>query len=156
MSEEKPKMTTPTQLRRINILIEELIKLRQRAIDRDREIEFNMASWMEPGMSSPNLRSKIDKAVRNPCGTEACLCGKAGLIPRIRRLGFKWDIIPKSYGTSANFQYTGGDGDRYHGSHAVKEFFGEDVTEEVFLGGQDINTLFQGIQALKRFVRVRS
>ncbi len=148
-------MTTPIQLHRIEILIEELEKLRQRAKERKEEIEFNMGFWITPEMEGPNLKGKIDKAVRNPCGTAACLAGKAGLIPRIRRLGFKFDIVPGSYGAKAEFQYTE-NGFNYRENSAIGAFFGEDVTKKIFIGSHNIDTLFQGIQALKRFVRVRS
>ncbi len=148
-------MTTLIQLHRIEVLIEELTKLRQRSIDRKEEIEFNMVFWITPEMEGPNLKGKIDKAVRNPCGTQPCLAGKAGLNPRIRRLGFKFDIVPGSYGTKAEFQYTE-NGFNYRENSAIKAFFGEDVTKKIFIGGQDIHTLLQGIQALKRFVKEQS
>jgi len=144
-------MTTPIQLHRIKILIEELTKLRQRAIDKSRGIEFDMTTWMDPELCSPNLGTKINKAVKNPCGTSACLAGKAGLIPKIRKLGFQWDITPKSYGTSAGFSYTENEF-RYTGNSAVSLFFGGGVFKAVFLDVKGINTLHQGIMALKRFV----
>lgn len=145
-------MTTPIQLHRIEILIEELEKLRQRAKKRKQEIQFFMGNWITPELASPNLKDKIAKAVRNPCGTQACLAGKAGLISKIRRMGFKWEILPGSRGTESNFQFTE-NRYRFRGDSAVKAFFGGDVTKEIFLGSQSIKTLFQGIQALKRFVK---
>ncbi len=148
-------MTTLIQLHRIEVLIEELTKLRQRSIDRGREIEFYMGNWITTDLCSPHLKDKITKAVRNPCGTQACLAGKAGLIPRIRRLGFKFDIVPGSYGAKAEFQYTE-NGITWSENSAIRMFFGEDVTKKIFIGSQDIHTLFQGIQALKRFVKANS
>ena len=88
--------TTKVQLRRINILIEELEELRRTTKD----IKFEMGTWCEleyvdDGQSATDLQKLIRNATKNPCGTAACLAGKAGLIPRIRKMGFMWNMIPR-------------------------------------------------------------
>lgn len=134
-------MTTRVQLRRIKILIEELEKLPTDGV-------FKMDTWCElSGGFGTSLKSKIRKAVRNPCGTAACLAGKAGLIPRIRRMGFKWDVLGR-WGHHANFRYK-----TFIGGSARWEFFGEDVNDAVFTSIDTIDTLPEGIEALKEFVK---
>jgi len=155
-------MTTKVQLKRINILIEELEKLRASTP----RPKFNMGMWCELtgrdekdswGRAVSNdtraeLRAKIKAAVLNPCGTAACLCGKAGLMPRFRRMGFRWDVS-KSGKVEGKFYYSkrGRARDTY-GEVATMEFFGFDVYDDVFINVDEIKTLSQGIKALKRFV----
>jgi len=140
-------MTTPVQLRRIRILIEELEKLRK---DNPKG-KFNMGIWcaLTKAVDRFILRKEILEATKDPCGTVACLAGKAGLIPRIRRMGFKWDPTGRRK-AHANFRYR-----EHRGVGAVTAFFGEDVLYHVFRI-MTINTLYQGIQALKIFVKERS
>ena len=130
-------MTTKVQLNRIRILIEELEKLRAQ---HGRGIKFDM------GLYVSTLNFDLPTAIKNPCGTYACLVGKAGLIPRIRRMGFRWT---QAAGGGYDFRYK-----KCRGSDAIRTFFGDAVSAEIFHGpGMDrISTLFQGIKALKKFV----
>jgi len=134
--------TTKVQLDRIRILIEELEKLRK---DNPKG-KFNMGIWcdLEFARTKTKLQKQIMEATKNPCGTAACLAGKAGLMPRFRRMGFKWTAHSSGY---ADFSYKGNLGD-----DAVKAFFGYDVFTDVFLNTNEIKTLFQGINALRQFV----
>jgi hypothetical protein len=140
------------QLKRTKVLIVELHKLR----DNTEKPKFNMGDWMNNLLSRMSSKAALHKAImeatKNPCGTAACLAGKAGLIPRIRRMGFKWDVLPeRSYLTGqaqAGFHYDGWTGD-----HAVQEFFGSDVFHEVFMDISGIRTLLQGIRALEKIVK---
>ena len=138
-------MTTKAQLRRINILIEELEKLRKE----NPKGKFDMGTWCSIKRAATRLllRKQILEAIQNPCGTAACLAGKAGLIPRIRRMGFKWDTA-KSRGNVADFRYK-----KLIGNVAVQFFFGSAVFHRVFTRTYSISTLYQGIQALKCFVK---
>jgi len=83
-------MTTKVQKERIEVLIEELEKLRAK---HGRKVKFDMGVWCKA------TKEDIPEAIKNPCGTYACLAGKAGLIPRIRRMGFKW-VYSKKLGYS--------------------------------------------------------
>ena len=149
LTEKKTKMTTK-QLRRVKILITELEKLRATT----KTPKFNMGQWMSRLLKRRNskkaMKIAIMEATREPCNTSACLAGKAGLIPKIRRMGFRWDVIgANSYGEGvADFRYKD-----FIGDEAVKQFFGYDTYSDVFLNTYDINTLFQGINALKRAVK---
>ena len=138
-------MTTKVQLRRIEILIEELEKLRKAKP----KGKFNMRIWcaLKRAATRAVLRKQIREAVKNPCGTSACLAGKAGLIPRIRKMGFKWDTIDR-WGDHGGFRYK-----KFIREAAVRAFFGDDVYWGVFNRPHSITTLFQGINALKSFVR---
>lgn len=144
--------TTTKQLTRIKILIEELESLRENT----EKPAFDMGTWCE--ISEADTKTKIQKqiseAVKNPCQTAACLAGKAGLMPRFRRMGFSWRFShfgilfgKNEIGACASFKYK-----EYKGVLAVKMFFGADVTKEVFMQTLGIRTLFQGINALKEFV----
>ncbi len=144
---------TDIQIKRTEVLIEELIKLRATT----EKPQFNMKQWMSnfltrmPGAKAL-LHREIMEATKNPCGTSACLAGKAGLIPRIRRMGFKWDVVPEPkssryYDTRACFQYDGLTGD-----NAAVAFFGNAVYHGVFMNYGEIRTLLQGINALKEVV----
>lgn len=131
-------MTTKAQLNRIRILIEELEKLRK---EHGRKVKFAMGVWCD--LEDKSLR----EAVRNPCGTYACLAGKAGLIPRIRRMGFK--CFDDDFGV--DFKYKS-----HSGTSAIEKFFGKEIMRSVFTRyAMTIPTLFQGILALKRFVAAR-
>ncbi len=137
-------MTNKVQLRRVKMLIEEFEEI-LRTVPKP---NFNMKMWCElrtSNLVNSNLRAKIREAVKNPCGTAACLAGKAGLMPRFRRLGFKWDDIfdqnTEFYGT---FSYDGA-----VGNYAVKRFFGTDVFHDVFINTDNIVTIKGGIYHLK-------
>ena len=60
-------------------------------------------------------------------------------------MGFKWEYIPKQ--SVVGFTYKDS-----ICNNAINEFFGNDVNNKVFYRSDDIATLYQGIQALKRFV----
>lgn len=145
-------MTTPVQLKRLNVLIEELERLRANTV----KPKFNMGNWMSNALSrfktKVGLHKAIMEATENPCGTAACLAGKAGIIPKIRRMGFKWDVLPEfSYlngQAQAGFHYNGWTGD-----YAVKEFFGQEAFHECFMAIGEIKTLLQGINKLKSVVK---
>ncbi len=143
------------QYKRTKVLIEELIKLRANT----EKPKFQMKNWMSEALkkmaSKVGLHKAIMDATKNPCGTTCCLAGKAGLIPRIRRMGFKWDVRPgpvdaKHYSWSAQpwaracFQFDGWTGDA-----AARKFFGDTVFEKVFMNVAGIRTLLQGIKALQ-------
>jgi hypothetical protein len=142
---------TEKQYRRVKILITELEKLRQTT----KKPKFYMGNWMsrllQKRRSKRALHIAVMEATREPCGTEACLAGKAGLIPKIRRMGFKWDVTDRTdeYDYAiANFRYK-----VYTGDEAVRAFFGRDIFNQVFMNTSGIKTLFQGINALKRAVK---
>lgn len=145
--------TTKVQKGHIRVLIEELEKLQD-----TKDIQFNMSHWCELGLRKPfdapmpreELREAILLATKNPCGTSACLAGKAGLIPRIRRMGFKWGVS-RGGAIKGIFRYTN-NGRELTGDAAVCAFFGERVFEIVFTGRFDIKTIPQGIQALENFL----
>lgn len=143
---------TETQYKRTKVLIEELIKLRSNTV----KPKFKMKNWMSETLTKmfrkEDLHAEIMEATRNPCGTACCLAGKAGLLPRIRRMGFKWDVIPgpKRFSWSdakADFQFNG-----ETGTKATREFFGSHVFERVFMNTSHIRTLLQGIKALQAVV----
>ncbi len=144
-------MTTQIQIDRLNVLIVELEALRANT----KKPKFDMGNWMSGALTrlttKVGLHKAIMEATENPCGTASCLAGKAGLIPKIRRMGFKWDVMPdRSYLTGqaqAGFHYDGWTGD-----FAVQEFFGSEAFHEVFMAISEIRTLLQGIKALKRLV----
>lgn len=134
-------------LHRIKVLIEELEDLRANTP----KPKFNMKAWCEivRGKSKTFLRKLIGAAVKNPCGTSGCLAGKAGLIPKIRRMGFRWEVLPgcRSHRpATAGFRYK-----NFTTDAAVRQFFGRMCYWEVFMDMYGINTLLQGIVALKRF-----
>lgn len=145
-------ITTQIQINRLNVLIEELEKLRANTA----KPKFEMRNWMAETLSKfatkVGLHKAIMDATKNPCGTAACLAGKAGLIPRIRRLGFRWDVMEtKTFMTNqaqACFHFDG-----YTGDVAVKHFFGWEAFSEVFMALGEITTLFQGIKRLKKLVK---
>lgn len=150
---EDQKMTHPKQLNHIRLLISELEKLQKETP----EPEFDMNIWCSLANSDlqfdrEQLERQIEKATENPCGTAACLAGKAGLIPAIRKLGFKWAVSSKKNNIghrdfpAGQFQYK----DR-RGRAATEEFFGVSVMHMVFESDQ-IYTLQEGIDALKAFV----
>ncbi len=140
------------QLKRCKILITELHELRKNTI----KPKFNMGNWMCDTLSRMTRKGRLHRAImeatKNPCSTAACLAGKAGLIPRIRRMGFKWDVLSGvSYLTGqaqAGFHYGG-----YTGDDAVKAFFGSDAFHDIFMDLGGIRTLLQGIRALERLVK---
>ena len=148
---EKPSYK---QLFRIKVLIEELVRIRA---ETDKP-KFNMKHWCElaRGKSITFLNKLIGKAIKNPCGTSCCLAGKAGLLPKIRRMGFKWEAKPSSSPVrgapaTGGFRYQHNVDD-----NAVKKFFGTMCYWEVFMDLYGISTLLQGIEALKRFHRRES
>lgn len=132
---------------RVKVLIEELEDLRANT----QKPKFNMKSWCELviGHSKTFLKKLIGEAVKNPCGTVGCLAGKAGLIPKIRRMGFRWEVLPGQKNRAparAGFRYK-----NFTTDAAVRQFFGRMCYWEVFMDMYGINTLLQGIDALKRF-----
>ncbi len=140
------------QYNRTKILIEELKTLRANTP----KPKFRMANWMSEFLTKmfhkKDLHQAIMDATREPCGTACCLAGKAGLIPRIRRLGFKWDVLDGGSAWSdakANFQYK----DEI-GNEAVKLFFGSYLFCRVFMNTEGLRTLLQGIKALQDAVNV--
>ena len=141
---------TKAQLFRVGVLIEELEKVRKSTPSP----KFNMKSWctLHRAATKTFLKKLIGQAVKNPCGTTACLAGKAGLLPKIRRMGFRWEVMrPKSYRQRGHPAHAGF---RYKHNievNAVKKFFGTMCYWEVFMNIYGINTLLQGIDALKRF-----
>ncbi len=139
------------QYRRVKILITELEKLRKTTKKPKFYMGNRMSRILQKRVSKRALRIAIMEATREPCGTEACLAGKAGLIPRIRRMGFKWDVMdePGEYGyAKANFRYK-----FYKGDEAVRHFFGRDIFNDIFMNTAGIKTLFQGINKLKAAVK---
>lgn len=142
-------ITTSLQLHHIKVLIEELEKLRTETP----KPKFEMSRWIDAlltfGRNKTSLRKTIHEATLHPCRTSACLAGKASLIPRIRRMGFRWDFWDFNvHGeATAAFHYRG-----YFGTSAVRKFFGEDVYYQVFVNLENIRTLLQGIKALKQFM----
>lgn len=151
-------MTTLVQLKRIKILIEELESLKETT----KKPAFDMHQWCEIGelRTKALMQKQINKAVKNPCQTAACLAGKAGLMPRFRRMGFSWAF--SHYGPSgvihnrlvalADFRYRDRHKHVWKGTFALEKFFGIPVYRQIFMRTYKIRTLFQGINALKRFV----
>ncbi len=139
-----------TQISHCKVLIEELTKA-QKA---ERKPIFSMKRWVDPGIegagTKKELHERIMKVTLDPCGTAACLAGKAGLFPRIRKLGFKWDVIAGGYRgyARANFSY----GDR-RGSQATRAFFGDSTFDNVFMRTQ-IRTLKGALRVLKHHVKL--
>lgn len=144
---------TPIQIRRVKILIRELKFLRANTPNP----VFRMGEWMcnilTKRKSKKVLHQDIMKATKQPCGTAACLAGKAGLIPAVRRMGFKWDVYTKDqafdlFGNArAGFQFGS-----HLGDNAVVAFFGQMAFSEVFMDIRGIRTLLQGIKALEAVV----
>ncbi len=142
---------TETQISNCKVLIEELTKA-QKA---ERKPIFSMERWIDPnldsGPSKKALHEKIMKVTLDPCGTAACLAGKAGLFPRIRKLGFKWDVISKAgylgAVARASFSYQG-----LIGTDATREFFGRSTLDNVFMRTK-IRTLNGALRVLKRHVK---
>jgi len=154
MNGEGRAKPTSKQLFRVEVLIEELVRLRKETP----KPQFNMKNWclLASARTKTFLAQLIGRAVKNPCGTTACLAGKAALIPKIRRMGFRWEVMrPKSHRrgqmAKAGFRYKRNIADK-----AVKQFFGPMCYWEVFMDIYGINTLLQGIDALKRFHRRES
>jgi len=150
MNGEGRKKPSKQQLFRVGVLIEELVRLRKETP----RPKFNMKSWcsIASGTSKTFLMKLIGQAVKNPCGTSACLAGKAGLIPKIRRMGFRWEVMRQSADrkrrlipAKAGFRYK-----RSIDCNAVKKFFGPMCYWEVFMDIYGIHTLLQGIDSLKR------
>lgn len=145
---------TNFQINNCKILLEELEKLQQAT----KAPVFSMERWVNPildrARTQKALHKRIMQVTDNPCGTAACLAGKAGLIPRIRRLGFKWDVLTGKrrcfFGgdAKANFQY-----DIYEGTNAVCAFFGGDTFREVFMRTK-IRTLNGALRVLRKHIRV--
>ena len=148
MRGEGSKKPSKAQLFRIEVLIEELVRLRK---DTPKPM-FSMKNWclLARGRTQTFLKQLIGAAVKDPCGTTACLAGKAGLIPKIRRMGFRWEVMKGRRGRGlparAGFRYKNNIEDK-----AVKSFFGPMCYWEVFMDIYGINTMLQGIDALKRF-----
>lgn len=144
-------MTTKIQLKRIEILIEELEKLRK---ENPRGI-FDMGDWcaLDSAPTKTELDKQIKEATKNPCGTAACLAGKAGLIPRIRQMGFRWGSRVSILGWDS-YAYGGFRYKDYFDDNAIEAFFGEEVLNTVFYDTATINTLYQGIKALKKFIQI--
>ena len=143
---------TEKQISNCKVLIEELVKA-QKA---ERKPIFSMERWIAPdfdhGPTKKALHEKIMKVTLDPCGTAACLAGKAGLFPRIRKLGFKWDVVAGrpfngGYYARANFSYQG-----LIGSAATKEFFGESTFNSVFIRTK-IRTLSGALRVLKKHIK---
>lgn len=144
------KKPSKQQLFRVKVLIEELEKMRKS----NPSPKFHMKSWCELACARSRtfLNKLIRRATKNPCGTTACLAGKAGLIPKIRRMGFKWEArelsseLLRSTTARAGFKFKDKVDD-----NAVKEFFGIMCYWEVFMDIYGISTLIEGIKALKGF-----
>ena len=141
---------TEFQINNCKILIEELTKLQETV----KEPIFDMSRWVDPILdhfrTKKGLHAKIMEVTKNPCGTAACLAGKAGLIPRIRKMGFKWDVVVhKNYlhEATATFMF-----DDLQENEAVRAFFGTTTFQKVFLRTK-IRTLNGGIRVLKRHVK---
>lgn len=141
---------TGVQLNRIKMLIEEF-----EIILEDRNARIHMRDWceLEYAETKEEAKRKLKDAVDNPCGTAACLAGKAGLMRRFRNLGFKWTMKFEpgffSYDEghfSGEFEYRDSTGD-----DAVREFFGDDAYEELFMDFT-IKSVRGGIYRLKQFV----
>jgi len=154
-------MTNKEQINRLKVLIEELEIIYKGP---RKKSSINMSEWCELDKfhSMAALTRAIKIATEDPCGTSACLAGKAGLIPRIRKMGFKWDFDhsqPVGFEWERKTQAVAGFvfKERGHlprkGDIAVKEFFGERAFQDVF-HNFNIKTLFQGIRELKAFVKV--
>lgn len=157
-------MTTEIQLKRLGILVEELEKLRDSVPAS--EVCFDMGQWCElQNAESRTTRTKIladiEAATLNPCNTYACLAGKAGLIPRIRRAGFKWTISDPKAGedddscwSHTEFQYKDRAGHVVKGHDAITAFYGESAMSNVFLHhSHGIDTLQDGIELLTTFIK---
>jgi len=152
-------MTSKTQLNRLSILSTELSKLSD-AMPAE-SVRFDMGLWCELTnadslLSRADLEKQITEATRNPCNTYACLCGKAGLIPRIRRMGFKWairelNVDPNYDGRRpcvGEFQYK-----NLRDHEAIREFFGDGAMDNVFLNHSSIETLDEGIELLEDYIQ---
>lgn len=144
---------TNFQINNCKILVEELVKL-QATVDNP---VFDMERWVNPRLDRARtqkaLHKRIMKVTDNPCGTAACLAGKAGLIPRLRRLGFKWDVLKGKHrrffggDAKANFQYG-----IYEGTNAVSAFFGCRTFTNVFMRTK-IRTLNGALRVLRKHIR---
>lgn len=76
----------------------------------------NCAAWIS-GADFKLQDEHLRAAIRNPCGTAACIAGKAGLMPVFRRQGLRYN-----YQDSGQYQ------------KQLEKFFGIAVTRAVFLG----------------------
>ena len=145
---------TPIQITRCKVLIRELKLLKANTV----KPKFFMGNWMSLFLTkrrtTRELHQDIMEATRNPCGTACCLAGKAGLIPAIRRMGFKWDVYTKDqafdlFGNArAGFQFGS-----HLGDAAVINFFGQLAFSDVFMNIYNIHTLLQGIKALEAVIK---
>lgn len=142
---------TNLQIEHCKILVEELEKLQKAT----KAPVFSMERWVNPILDRARTQALLHKRImdvtKNPCGTAACLAGKAGLIPRIRRLGFKWDIVKGRYyggDAKANFKYGTSEG-----TYAVTAFFGYSTFTNVFMRTK-IRTLNGALRVLRKHIRV--
>ncbi len=75
---------TDDQRRRLNTLADELSNL---------DGFVHMGDWMTVPHRDSLDRSNLRRAAQaNPCGTAACIAGKAGLMEVFREEGFEWDF----------------------------------------------------------------
>ncbi len=76
---------------------------------------INMKAWVYVGAGT------LEDAQAHPCGTAACIAGKAGLMPVFRAQGFRWWFPSPAF---------------RHGEFTEKPsvFFGDDVSNAVFTG----------------------
>jgi len=77
------------------------------------------------------------KALANPCGTAACIAGKAGLMPAFRKKGFRWNFLTRRF------------------SNPPEVFFGNEVYCAVFIGtwcSKHIHTPAQAVLVLEDFL----
>ncbi len=122
-------------LRRIKILIEEFEKFGNKGfVYMDEWVNTDNVPESDMGRGD---RKFIIEAGKNPCGTAACIAGKAGLMPRFRRLGFKYNIYWGSFNVSAD------------------RFFGESFHEAVFVGRfavSNVHTPKQAVILMKAFL----
>lgn len=119
--------------RRVEILLEELEKL-------PKESFVYMTDWVVAGgkLSESDEARFVRSAMKNPCGTAACIAGKAGLMPRFRKLGFRW-----------NFE------EQYDFEDAVYDFFGLMTHRIVFantLAIQIVDTVEQAVVLVRHFL----
>ncbi len=122
-----------TWRRRIKTLVAELSKL---------EGFIHMTGWMaEPNTTTDEGYEKfLKRARKNPCGTAACIAGKAGLMDVFRKEGFYWDYYSGRGGFSIE----------------ASAFFGQDVHYSVFTGYwavRNIDTPQQAVIVLQAFLK---
>jgi len=98
---------------------------------------INMVDWAVSEAPGTEY-DKLTQAINNPCGTAACIAGKAGLMQVFRDQGFKWCFRNDGF------------------SIEPQEFFGEETYNCVFIGtwcSEHVHTPTHAVLVLEDFLR---